>query len=77
MSSSIENYLRSNRLIERRPAAIPDTIPDLKRSQTPEIRKRKVLRKRNNAWSIKEGFSPQHQRVKSFILNLFLSFNLR
>ena len=76
VSSSIENYLRANRLIERRPAAIPDTIPDLKRSQTPEIRKRKVLRKRNNTWSIKEGFSPHHQRVRTFLTLHEFNLNL-
>lgn len=64
-NSTVEQWLYSNRLITRRPATIPtNLIPNLKHSRTPEFRRRKCLKKsRTKNWSVKEGFTPHHQRI--------------
>ena len=65
ISSELGDWLTSNRLIERRGARLPDRLlPDLVRSNSPLIKKRTMVRKRKKpAWSVKQGFTPHHQRV--------------
>jgi len=66
-TSTIEQWLVSNRLVTRRPAAIPTKlIPDLKPSQNSPVRRRKEhrnLKKRNKTWSVKEGSTPHHRKI--------------
>lgn len=65
ISSELGEWLTSNRLIERRGARLPERLlPDLIRSNSPTIRRRPMARKRKRpAWSVKQGFTPHHQRV--------------
>jgi len=67
ISSELGEWLTTNRLIERRGARLPERLlPDLVRSNSPTIRRRPMARKRKRpAWSVKQGFTPHHQRIRN------------
>ena len=65
----VGDWLSTNRLISRRHAALPTKLlPELIRSRTPEIKRKKSRKHKRNKtnWSVKQGFTSHHNKVKIY-----------